>query len=228
LPDGWIWVNLDTIADAIDPNPSHRMPKYVEKGIPFISTENFVETEGIDFTIGKQVSDITLKEQIERFKINKGDFVLSRIGTIGKTRFLSKERKYCLSHALVVIQSTTDRIDSKFLRYIISSDYVLQQAKKGVQSVGVPDLGMGKIRSFIVPIMKINEQQAIVNKIESCYSVINNLESSINAELKRSQSLRQSILKRAFEGKLVPQDPNDEPASVLLERIKAEKSNLQN
>lgn len=224
LPDGWVWVSLESIADVIDPNPSHRMPKYINNGIPFISTENFTDNDGIDFTIGKKVSKITLKEQIERFSITQGDFVLSRIGTIGKTRLLPKERDYCLSHALVVIKTASDGIDSKYLRYLLSSDYVLLQAKKGVQSVGVPDLGMGKIRSFVLPIMSIQEQQNIVRNIENIFSIINKLEIITDTEIKRSQSLRQSILKHAFEGKLVPQNPNDEPASVLLEKIKAEKS----
>ncbi len=85
LPEGWCWTTLDALADVIDPNPSHRMPKYVQTGIPFISTENFVGEEGIDFGVGKQVAPETLKQQREKFAIEDGEFVLSRIGTIGKT-----------------------------------------------------------------------------------------------------------------------------------------------
>ena len=77
----------------------------------------------------------------------------------------------------------------------------------------------------LVPVLlpPILEQHAIVAEIESRLSVCDKIEENIEQSLKQAEALRQSILKEAFEGRLVPQDPNDEPASKLLERIKAEK-----
>ena len=223
LPDGWCYSCLQILADVIDPNPSHRMPKYVNLGISFISTENFVEPEYIDFSIGKQVGRETLDKQRKSYLIEDGDFALSRIGTIGKTRFLPINQEYCLSHALVIIKPLSFFVYPRFLKSLVSSDIVLQQAKSGVQSVGVPDLGMGKIRGFSIPLAPLKEQKEIVRRIESLFKLADSIEQQYQQAEVDLETLNQSILAKAFRGELVPQDPNDEPASVLLERIKEER-----
>jgi type I restriction enzyme S subunit len=202
LPEGWGVASLEAISDVIDPNPSHRMPKYIPDGIPLVSTENFVGTEEIDFGIGKQVARETLEQQRSRYTIEEGDFVLSRIGTIGKTRFLPIDKDYCLSHALVFLKVRSKSINKRWLRKIISSESILAQAHKGVQSVGVPDLGMAKIREFTIPLPPHAEQVRIVAEVERRLSVVEELEAVVSANLQRATRLRQSILQKAFEGEL--------------------------
>ena len=82
---------------------------------------------------------------------------------------------------------------------------------------------MDKIKRFPVPLCSLEEAAALIDVVEERLSQIDSAEKTIDTELVRSKRLRQSILKRAFEGQLVPQDPQDEPASILLERIKASR-----
>jgi type I restriction enzyme S subunit len=194
----WLHATLGDVATVLDPNPSHRMPAYVAQGIPLISSENFVGEEGIDFDKGKQVGADTLARQRALFAIEEGDFVLSRIGTIGKTRLLPLGRDYCLSHALVVIKVRAPHVDKHWLRYAISSDRVLHQAHSGVQSVGVPDLGMGKMRAFEIRIPPLTEQHRIVAEVDRRLSIVREVEAEVDANVKRAHALRQAILAKAF------------------------------
>ncbi len=107
-------------------------------------------------------------------------------------------------------------------------DLYLRERKHRIRSQsyasgGQPNINLELLNPFPVPLPPVNEQHRIIAEVERRFSVIDELKATIDANLKRADRLRQSILKRAFEGKLVPQDPTDEPASVLLERIQAER-----
>ena len=94
--------------------------------------------------------------------------------------------------------------------------------------VGLLRVPTDYMRRVPIPLPPLPEQQAIVSEVESRLSVAREVEKTVTAELKRAEQLRQSILKKAFSEELVPQDPSDEPASLLLERIQVEKSeNIQ-
>ena len=84
-------------------------------------------------------------------------------------------------------------------------------------------LNSERIRSFVFPLSPLTEQRRIVAEVERRLSVVQELEQTVRANLARAERLLQAILKRAFEGKLVPQDPGDEPAERLLERIQANR-----
>ena len=125
-----------------------------------------------------------------------------------------------------IIMDTIKTVNSKFLHLILHANHFVDWAAKQA-SGDKPRVKYEQIAQYIFGIPSLSEQQKIVSLIETQFSVIDQLESDINTNLKKSETLRQSILKKAFSGQLVPQDPNDEPASVLLEKIKAEKAKLK-
>jgi type I restriction enzyme S subunit len=201
LPSKWKWVRLNAIVDVQDPNPSHRMPQYVHSGgIPFISSENFVENDQINFQIGKQVTQRTLDEQITRFPILPGALAFTRIGTIGKSRFLPAERYYGISHAVCVLnpldQST---LSMQFLRYAMGAEAILAFAHKGTRSIGVPDLGMGVVRNMALPLPPLSEQHRIVAKVDELMALCDKLEVSLSSTQTDTSRLLESVLHHALE-----------------------------
>ncbi len=225
LPEGWKRVKLDKIAEAIDPQPSHRTPPVDPKGVPYVGIGDVNKDRGVfDFANARKVSKIVLDEHIERYSINEGDFIIGKIGTIGKPFKIPVNRFYTLSANVVLIKPYKSLCLSSYLFYLSSSNIIENQFTRGSKATTQAAFGIQKVRNLDIPIPPtLAEQHRIVSEIESRLSVCDKLEESIIHSLKKAEALRQSILKKAFEGKLVSQDPSDDPASVLLERIKAEK-----
>ena len=111
-----------------------------------------------------------------------------------------------------------------YLRSLVGRVRLTIRAKWAVNQASI---NQSDVCATPVPLPPLAEQHRIVTEVERRLSVIQQAESTVEASLKRAERLRQSILKQAFSGKLVPQDPNDEPASALLERIRAERESAR-
>jgi type I restriction enzyme S subunit len=117
--------------------------------------------------------------------------------------------------------------DPRFLQIVLntgpSRTFIASRVRTTAGQAGISG---GDLRATPVPLPPLAEQRRIVAEVERRLSILDETEAIVAANLKRAERLRQAILKRAFEGKLVPQDPSDEPASVLLERIRVERASV--
>ena len=181
---------------------------------------------------GDQINLATLERtapeiaaQYARASLKEGDVLLAIRGTYGRVAMVPPELDGGNITQDTARLSVNAEVDPVYVAWYLRSIGCQNYFKRVARGVAVKGVNIGDVRPCCIMLPSIDEQRAIVTEVEDRLSVVHHTEAEIDAELKRSTRLRQSILKRAFEGKLVPQDPADEPASVLLDRIQAQRSN---
>lgn len=226
LPDGWAWAHLGavtSIGGGIQKQPK-RAP--ASNPVPFLRVAN----------VGRGTLDLADVHEIEvfdgeldRYGLQRGDLlVVEGNGSpdqIGRSAMWHGEIEPCVHQNHLIRVRPGEVLEPSYLEVYWNSP----SASKRVQAVasstsGLHTLSTGKLKVLPVLLPPVEEQARIVTEVERQMSFVDACERAVEAGLARSTALRRSVLKAAFEGRLVPQDPTDEPASVLLERIRTERA----
>ncbi len=218
LPEGWVWASLSHIGEFNRGKSKHRPrndPKLYNGDYPFVQTGDIRYANKFISNYSQTYNEIGLKQSR---LWPKGTLCITIAANIADTAILNFDACFPDSIVGFIPNISTN---------IFFIEYFLRSAKENLDryapATAQKNINLKILSELLIPFPPKIEQDEIVNELDCIFSVIDKLDSIIDIELKRSQSLRQSILKRAFEGKLVPQDLNDLPASALLEKIKSEK-----
>jgi type I restriction enzyme S subunit len=228
VPDGWVYVRAEEIAGFITKGttPSKELLFSASGDIPFIKVYNLTKTGFLDFSIDPTfVSKETHNKFLARSKVYPGDVLMNIVGPpLGKVSIVPNTYpEWNINQAIAIFR--TQVISNKFLSaYLAHETTVRTMMRKSKATAGQFNLTLEICRQTIIPFCCKDEQNEIELLIEEKLSEVDQLDQTISTALQQSEALRQSILKKAFSGQLVPQDPTDEPASALLARIKAEQS----
>jgi len=230
LPEGWVWATIEQICDhrpnALKAGPfgsSLKKNSYVESGYKVYGQEQVIRNDPYygDYFITKEKYS-----SLNTCAVKPGDILISLVGTIGRTLVLPDDSvPGVINPRLIKASLNTELVIPKFIQLYFQSPHVAAIFKLVSHGGTMEILNMGTLKSLAFSIPPISEQMQIVRLTDQIQSLLENQGYEFSEHLTGSSRLRQAILKHAFEGKLVPQDPNDEPASELLERIKAEQKN---
>ena len=223
LAEGWEWASLSSLGEVR--LGRQRSPKRA-KGPnmrPYLRAAN-VTWDGLNLIDVKEM-DFNPAEY-ETYRLRRGDILLAEASgsadEVGKPAVWDGQIDgCCFQNTLIRVRAFLEIVP--YLYYHLLADARSGALGRAARGVGIHHLGAQRTEVWMIGLPPLAEQRRIVLELERRLSVIQQAEAAVEAGLKRTERLRQSILKEAFAGKLVPQDPNDEPASVLLERIRAER-----
>lgn len=216
---------LDDIAEITS---SKRVYKddYVKNGVPFYRTKEIKElAHNLPISLELFISDDKYNEFKEKYGVpNTGDILISAVGTIGEIYVVKNSDKFYFKDGNILwLRNYKTNIDQSYLKYLLR--FHVSSIQNLTQGAAYNALTIEKLKQFKVTLpLDIDEQKQIVREIEKRFEVADEVERVITENLEKTEQLKQSILKKAFEGRLVPQDPTDQPASELLAQIQAERN----
>ena len=224
IPDSWCWSKLNICLDVRD--GTHDTPKYVLNGIPLVTSKNICNGQ-IDLSDVKYISPKDHEIISQRSKVDSGDILFAMIGSIGNPVMCAEFTEFSIKN-MALFKRIINGMNMEYVYWWLafSQDDMKKQASGGVQNF----VSLSYLRNYFIPIPPIEEQKRIVEKIESLIPFIEEYDTKERKLRHLNESfpglLRKSILQQAVLGKLVPQDPNEEPACVLLEKIRNERNAL--
>ena len=228
IPKGWEWCRFSSLYLSLT-DGTHSTPKYTLSGIPFISVKD-MSSGVIDFSNTKYISKEEHQKLSDRCHPQKGDLLLSKVGTTGIPAMVTTDREFSLFVSVALIKLIQCDINREFLVFMIQSPLVQEQAKENTRGVGNKNWVLSAVSKTLMVVPPLEEQGRIKNRLNLILSYVERYSSSqdkldlLNANI--VTDLKKSILQEAIQGKLVPQIAEEGTAQELLEQIKAEKQKL--
>lgn len=221
IPDSWVWTRVGEIAHQIQYGFTEKATS--EKVGPKFLRITDIQNRTVNWG---DVPYCKINEQDKpNYLLESGDLVFARTGaTVGKSYLIGENIPEAIFASYLIRVKIHFEVSKRYIYNFFQCHLYWKQISQNQLGIGQPNVNGNSLANILLPLSPLAEQQQIVLEVERRLSVADEMEKTIETVLKQAQSLQQSILKRAFEGKLVPQDPADPPARELLERIKAGKS----
>ena len=223
VPEGWSWARLNQIFNFIDYRGS--TPTKISSGVPLITAKN-VKSGYIDYTVDDYISEDEYADRQQRGISCYGDILFTTEAPLGNAAIADLD-KFSAGQRLITFQHYgNQKLNNTNFLYFLLSDFFQNQLNANKTGSTVAGIKAAILKGLFLPVPPIEEQQRIAASCKNMFNMIEIVKNEQEDISKLISITKSKILDLAIRGKLVPQDPNDEPASVLLDRIQSEKEEL--
>ena len=220
-PREWSWTNLSQLKVYSLYGPRYSRNDYAKDGVAVLRTTDIDEGGRVSMETCPKLP--LSREEYDKYKVEPGDLLITRTGSIGTLAIFNDTVQAIPGAYLLHYRLVEPRVVQFVYTFLRSPDGQKQLWRASAGS-GRQNLGAPALERIPIPLPPIAEQAEIVREVKRRLSAADRLAATLKQQLARARATRQSLLSDAFAGRLVPQNPNDEPASVLLERIRAQKA----
>lgn len=228
IPENWMWVTLGSILNKLT-DGTHKTPKYTSTGVKFVSVKD-MSNGFLSLENTKYISEEEHKELYARCNPEKGDLILSKVGTTGVPAIVDTTEPFSLFVSVALLKFDCKCIDVEFLYYMLMSPLVQAQATENTRGVGNKNWVLDAIASTMVVLPPLVEQKRIVAKIEELLPLVDRYATAYEKleqfNAKFPEDMKKSILQYAIQGELVEQRPEEGTGEELYRQIQEEKKRL--
>ena len=225
LPEGWCWATLDMLVGQSPQNGAYYHKQLYGSGTPIIRIDDYQDFSSRPSNELQRVN--CSQEDATLYRVDVDDLLINRVNSLthlGKGLLIEDRHTPAIFESNMMRLRFSRLVVSAFVLHYLRSPSGRQRLRANAKwAVNQASINQQDVLCTTLPLPSLAEQEAIVEAVEDQLSVIEHIEADVAAKLKSAQALRQSILRHAFTGQLVPQDPHDEPASELLKRIAADR-----
>jgi len=222
IPETWIWKTAIQCCEQVVDCHNKTAP-YTIQGIKLIRTSN-VRNGKIDLDNTKFIDQKTYEFWSRRCPPKPGDLIFTREAPMAEVGMIPDNEMICMGQRMMLLRCNNLNLLENYLLIVLQTSYIRVYSDEVAVGTGVKHLRVRDVENLPIPIPHPEEQQEIVRRVEALFAKADRIEAQYKNARQQVDRLTPALLAKAFRGELVPQDPNDEPASVLLGRVKEARS----
>lgn len=222
VPHGWVRATIGSLKTRSLYGPRFTSEDYVPLGIPVLRTSDITPSGKI--LAGQAPKLALISAELAKYRVCAGDILVTRTGSIGTVAFIADDTPAIPGAYLILYRFGLPIEFAEYLLYCLQSPQIQHELIGKSAGIGRPNLNAPSIDATAINVPPFAELQRILTAVKHALSLIDGLEAAIDVVSARGSRLKSAILATAFSGTLIPQDPADEPAATLLDRIAEERA----